>query len=162
MISERLIFKKIKKTDKKRYISQVMTDSIMRYITGGGLSSDSAEKRFEEALTLSSTHKDYGIFTVWLKSTHKYIGLARLKLDDSGDVEIGYNLLEQYWGKAYGTEIGAALMAFLIEKSDKQNVYAIIEPENKASVQIIEKLGLKKTEEKASPIAWIWRLELKK
>lgn len=142
MNSERLIYKKIDELDKKRYISQVMTDAVMRYITGKGLSEPLAERRFEEALFMSEMHPDFGIFTVWLKETGEYIGLARMKLESDGSVEIGYNMLEAYWGKGYGSEIGETLMDFLKNKTDISHIFAIALIDNIASVRIIEKLGL--------------------
>ena len=142
MISKRLIFKKIKQTDKAHYIHQVMTDNVMRYITGGGLTFEKAQKRFEEALAISRVHRKFGIFTVWLKYSEQYIGLARLKLDEDRSIEIGYNLLEVFWGQGYGSEIGETLMQFLNE-IDCKDIYAIVETENSASVKILEKLGLK-------------------
>ena len=161
MNSVRLIFKKIQESDKKRYVSQVMTDVVMRYITGKGLSEPLAERRFEEALLMSETHLDFGIFTVWLKETGEYIGLARMKLENNGSVEIGYNLLEAYWGKGYGSEIGSTLMDFLKNKTDITHVFAIALLENTASVRIIEKLGLQITEEKREDLAKVWRIVLR-
>jgi [ribosomal protein S5]-alanine N-acetyltransferase len=160
--SPRLIFKKIQEKDRPLYIAQVKIDNVMRYITGKGLSVEQANKRFDEAMALGEKHRDYGIFTVWLKSTANtegaYIGLARLKLDAFDGVEIGYNLLEDYWGKGYGSEIGTALMSFLKKHPERDNIYAIAEPENKRSVRILEKLGLQRTKEMADEKAVYYRL----
>ena len=161
MISERLIFRKIEESDKKRYLSQVMTDAVMRYITGKGLSEPLAERRFEEALVISEMHPDFGIFTVWLKETGEYIGLARMKLERDGSVEIGYNMLEAYWGRGYGSEIGETLMDFLKNKTDTNDIFAIALSDNTASVRIIEKLGLQITDEKREDLARIWRILLR-
>jgi [ribosomal protein S5]-alanine N-acetyltransferase len=157
--SPRLIFKKIKEKDRPLYVAQVKIDNVMRYITGKGLSDAQANKRFDEAVVLSKKHRDYGIFTVWLKNTEgEYIGLARLKLDEYDRVEIGYNLLEAHWGKGYGSEIGEALMSFLRKHPEREDIYAIVEPENKGSVRILEKLGLQRTKEMADVTAVYYRL----
>jgi [ribosomal protein S5]-alanine N-acetyltransferase len=156
MKSQRLLYKKINKRDKTRYIHQVMTDNVMRYITGGGLSLEKAQKRFDEALAFSSSKRKFGIFTVWLKDTGEYIGLARLKLEEDRSVEIGYNLLEAFWGQGYGTEIGKTLMAFLKE-IDCTDIYALVEMENIASRKILENLGLKQTDEKMDLTAVVYR-----
>lgn len=161
MVSKRLVFKKINQSDKQRYVSQVMTDAVMRYITGKGLSEPLAERRFEEALFMSEVHPDFGIFTVWLKETGEYIGLARMKLERDGSVEIGYNMLEAYWGKGYGSEIGSTLMDFLKNKTDRSHIFAIALTDNTASVRIIEKLGLQITEEKRDDLAKVWRILLR-
>ena len=161
MNSVRLILKKIEVSDEKRYVSQVMTDEVMRYITGKGLSEPLAERRFEEALLMSDTHPNFGIFTVWLKETGEYIGLARMKLENNGSVEIGYNLLQAYWGKGYGSEIGSTLMNFLKNMTDRSDVFAIALTDNTASVRIIEKLGLQITDEKREDLARVWRIILR-
>jgi [ribosomal protein S5]-alanine N-acetyltransferase len=157
MISERLSIKKIGEKDRVYYVPQVMTDNVMRYITGKGLSEKEAHERFDLALQFGLIKPDFGIFSVWLKDTSTYIGLARMKLDEDGSVEIGYNLLEEYWGKGYGFEIAETLMDFLILKTEKCNIYALIEPENIGSVKIVEKLGFQKTEEKSGEKIFFYR-----
>jgi [ribosomal protein S5]-alanine N-acetyltransferase len=157
MISERLIFKKVEEQDRAHYINQVMTDNVMRYITGKGLSVQEAQERFDLALQFGLINPDFGIFSVWLKDASTYIGLARMKLDEDGSVEIGYNLLEDYWGKGYGFEIAKTLMDFLILKTEKRNIYALIEPENIGSVKIVEKLGFQKTNEKSGEKTSVYR-----
>jgi [ribosomal protein S5]-alanine N-acetyltransferase len=134
-----------------------MTDNVMRYITGKGLSEKEAHERFDLAVQFGLINPDFGIFSVWLKDTSTYIGLARLKLDEDGSVEIGYNLLEDFWGKGYGFEIAKTLMDFLILKTEKRNIYALIEPKNLGSVKIVEKLGFQKTDEKSGEKTFIYR-----
>jgi [ribosomal protein S5]-alanine N-acetyltransferase len=157
MISERLILKKVEAQDRAYYVPQVMTDNVMRYITGKGLLEKEAHERFDLAMQFGLINPDFGIFSVWLKDTSMYIGLARMKLDDDGSVEIGYNLLEEFWSKGYGFEIAKTLMDFLILKTEKRNIYALVEPENIGSVKIVEKLGLKKTGEKSGEKTYIFR-----
>jgi [ribosomal protein S5]-alanine N-acetyltransferase len=157
MISERLILKKVEAQDRAYYVPQVMTDNVMRYITGKGLLEKEAHERFDLAMQFGLINPDFGIFSVWLKDTSTYIGLARMKLDDDGSVEIGYNLLEEFWSKGYGFEIAKTLMDFLILKTEKRNIYALVEPENIGSVKIVEKLGLKKTGEKSGEKTYVFR-----
>jgi [ribosomal protein S5]-alanine N-acetyltransferase len=157
MISERLSIKKIEEKDRAYYVPQVMTDNVMRYITGKGLSEKEAHERFDLALQFGLIKSDFGIFSVWLKDTSTYIGLARMKLDDDGSVEIGYNLLEVFWGKGYGFEIAKTLIDFLISQTEKRNIYALIEPGNIGSVKIVEKLGFQKTGEKSGEKTFVYR-----
>jgi [ribosomal protein S5]-alanine N-acetyltransferase len=157
MISEHLILKKIDEKDRAHYVSQVMMDNVMRYITGKGLSEIEAHKRFDLAMQFGLINPNFGIFSVRLKDTSTYIGLARMKLDENGSVEIGYNLLENFWGKGYGFEVAKMLMDFLILQTEKRIIYALIEPENIGSVKIIEKLGFQKTDEKTDEKTFIYR-----
>jgi [ribosomal protein S5]-alanine N-acetyltransferase len=157
MISEHFVFKKVEERDRAHYVRQVMMDNVMRYITGKGLLEHEAHERFDLAIQIGLINPDFGIFSVWLKDTSTYIGLARMKLDEDGAVEIGYNLLEDFWGKGYGFEIARTLMDFLILKTEKRNIYALIEPENIGSVKIVEKLGFQKTNEKSGEKTFIFR-----
>ena len=157
MISERLILKKVEAQDRAHYVPQVMTDNVMRYITGKGLSEKEAHERFDLALQFGLINPNFGIFSVWSKEAPQYLGLARMKLDEDGSVEIGYNLLEDFWGKGYGFEIAKTLMNFLISKTEKRNIYALIEPENIGSVKIVEKLGFQKTKEKSGEKTYFYR-----
>jgi [ribosomal protein S5]-alanine N-acetyltransferase len=157
MISKSLILKKVEEKDRAYYVPQVMTDNVMRYITGKGLLEKEAHERFDLALQFGLMNPDFGIFSVWLKETPQYLGLARMKLDENGSVEIGYNLLEAFWGHGYGFEIAKTLMDFLIFKTEIRDIYALIEPENIGSVKIVEKLGFQKTEEKSAEKTYFYR-----
>jgi [ribosomal protein S5]-alanine N-acetyltransferase len=157
MISESLVLKKVEEKDRAYYVPQVMTDNVMRYITGKGLSEKEAHERFNLALEFGREHLDFGIFSVWSKGPPQYLGLARMKLDEDGSVEIGYNLLEDFWDKGYGFEIAKTLMDFLIFKTEKRDIYALIEPENIGSVKIVEKLGFQKTDEKSGEKTFVYR-----
>jgi [ribosomal protein S5]-alanine N-acetyltransferase len=162
MISNRLIFEKIEEKDRERYVSQVMNSNVMRYITGCGLTFKQANQRFEEALSFGDSHAEFGIFTVCLKDAETYIGLARMKKDADESIEIGYNLLEAYWGKGFGSEIGETLMQFLKNRNEDLNIYAIVMPENIGSVKILEKLNLTKSDENRADNTVIYRLSLDK
>lgn len=67
-------------------------------------------------------------------------------LDPSGsDHELGYTLGRAWWGKGYATEAARACLAHGIEELGIDPVYALVMPDNEASVHVLEKIGMRPT-----------------
>jgi ribosomal-protein-alanine N-acetyltransferase len=83
------------------------------------------------------------------------IGFCGLRfIEETPDVEILYGFLPSYWGKSYATEAATAILAYAIDKAGLNEVVADIDPPNRASVRVAEKLGLefvKEIERKGLP-----------
>lgn len=58
--------------------------------------------------------------------------------------EIGYMLLPKAQGKGYAKEAVQAMLIYGFEQLDLHSVEAVIDPENEASIKLIEKLGFVK------------------
>lgn len=56
--------------------------------------------------------------------------------------EVGFNLARGVWGRGYGTEALAAVVAFGLSLPDVCRVHACCHPENRASARIMEKVGM--------------------
>ncbi|WP_054027749.1 GNAT family N-acetyltransferase [Bacillus sp. FJAT-28004] len=59
-------------------------------------------------------------------------------------VEIGYDLTPRYWGKGIMTEVVKCIMHFGFLTMKVNKIEAKVEPENEASVQLMNKLGFHK------------------
>lgn len=58
-------------------------------------------------------------------------------------IEVGYLLVKDAWGKGLATEACARMLRFAFEQTEIDNVYATIDPENVASLNVLTKCGLK-------------------
>jgi ribosomal-protein-alanine N-acetyltransferase len=58
--------------------------------------------------------------------------------------EIGYGLLPGYWGLGYASEAAAEIVRFGFHDLGLHRIYGLVDPENAASVRLIEKLGFSK------------------
>lgn len=77
------------------------------------------------------------------------IGLFH-KVDINGDrVEVGYVIHPNYWNQGYATEALQAGIGYFFEKGFSE-VYAGAFKTNLASIKVMEKAGMKKTNMKAS------------
>ncbi len=59
-------------------------------------------------------------------------------------VEIGYDLLPEYWGQGYMSEALAEAIKFAFGEMKIHRIAAHIYPENARSIHLVEKLGFKK------------------
>jgi RimJ/RimL family protein N-acetyltransferase len=61
------------------------------------------------------------------------------------DVELGYTLARDVWGRGYATELGRALVEHAFTVLRVPRVVAQVEPANAASRHVLEKLGMKES-----------------
>jgi [ribosomal protein S5]-alanine N-acetyltransferase len=86
----------------------------------------------------------FGLFHVALKESREPIGMSGLlKRDWLEDVDVGYALLPQYFGKGYAFESAQAVIEWGRREKGIQRVCGIVKPDNTGSIRVLEKLGLK-------------------
>lgn len=94
-------------------------------------------------LTLFEKH-GYGPCCISLKSDDSMIGICGLfKRENLDHPDIGFAILPDYCGKGYAGEAAAAVVHYAREQLGLTALTAIVSPENRASIGLIEKLGLK-------------------
>jgi [ribosomal protein S5]-alanine N-acetyltransferase len=62
------------------------------------------------------------------------------------DIELGYTLARSAWGRGYATELGGALIEYAFTELEAPRVVAQVEPANRGSRHVLEKLGLTERE----------------
>jgi len=62
--------------------------------------------------------------------------------------EIGYIFAKEYWGKGFATEIAKAQIEFIKSILNSEQIYATVHPKNRASINVLEKLGFNFVKEK--------------
>lgn len=89
----------------------------------------------------------FGRWACILKSTGEHIGFSGLKyLEEFGEVEIGYRLVRAQWGLGLATEAAIAGVRFGLDDLGLKTVIGLVMPENIASVRVLEKAGLRFSE----------------
>lgn len=142
MSESKLSFSKYEAQDFDCYYSIVKQDMVMRYISGKGLTAREAREKFLSILAQGMAEEPLGYFKVY-KEDGVFIGDCKLvpyKLDPSV-LEIGYILKPEYWGKGYGAVIGQKMLALADAVAPAKDIIGLIDPDNKASKKLLEKLG---------------------
>ena len=76
------------------------------------------------------------------KASQRIIGSCGFaRLENGGEIELGYLIARQMWGKGYATEAAAACLKYGFEELGFSAVVALTDPEHAASQRIVEKLG---------------------
>ncbi len=89
----------------------------------------------------------FGRWACILKSTGEHIGFSGLKyLEELGEVEIGYRLVRNRWGFGFATEAAIAVVRFGLADLALEHIIGLVMPENIASVRVLEKAGLRFSE----------------
>lgn len=148
--TERLIIKKLEPNDLPWLIELRTPDAVNRYM--GGPKMQNAEALTARLPFYLGCHEKFGFgfSTMTLKSTGEMIGTSGLQpLEDTGEIEVGYNLAEKYWRQGFGYECAVAWLKYGFETAGLERIVAVARPENKGSWRIMEKCGMsyEKTEE---------------
>jgi RimJ/RimL family protein N-acetyltransferase len=101
----------------------------------------------------------YSLWAMVRKEDTRVIGQCGLwHLDGTGEVDLAYTLAQEFWGYGYATEASIAWLDYAfapkIEPKIEQveepvaglgldRIVAIAKPENRASVRVLEKLGMR-------------------
>jgi RimJ/RimL family protein N-acetyltransferase len=90
--------------------------------------------------------RDTGVAILIEKPVDEVIGIAGLLPCEAlggGDLEIGFALARNAWGRGIATEIGEAQLAFGFERLNCSRLLGLVDPRNGPSIHILEKLGLR-------------------
>ena len=75
----------------------------------------------------------------------RLIGSCGVRVNDFARQEgnIGYELNPEYWRRGYATEAARAVMRFGFEQLGLHRIWAQCNADNRASVRVLEKLGMR-------------------
>jgi ribosomal-protein-alanine N-acetyltransferase len=85
---------------------ELCTDPQVRKFMGGAMQESAIREIF--SVLLKNTKK-YNRWAIIHRVDHKFIGEAGLTELFEGEIELGYSLLPQYWGKGLATEVAKAI-----------------------------------------------------
>ena len=142
--TERVWFRPFVDGDLPLLIEQRSDPDMNRYL--GGMKKQNAEalaKRIQFYISCVERY-GFGMCPMFLKGSDEMIGAAGLQpLEDTGEIEVGYSLVKDHWGKGLGTEAAIGWMNFGFETKGLERIVAVADVENTASRRIMEKIGMK-------------------
>ena len=97
-----------------------------------------------EKIEASYEQHGFGFYLVLSKNDSVALGLCGLiKRETLADVDIGFAFLERFWGKGYAFESAAAVLQYGRAELGLPKIVGVTSPQNRASIELLEKLGLK-------------------
>ena len=159
--SERLRFRPVLMEDLEDIHTLHSSPAVNQYNTLG-IPKDLEESQYVLHSFIKGFHKiPLRDFTFCLKDKAGiFIGLIALRRDNPKykGGEIWYKIMVDQWGKGYATEAVRRVLDFAFGSLYLHRVEAQCAPENKASIRVLEKAGLKYegTKRKVLPLAQGW------
>jgi RimJ/RimL family protein N-acetyltransferase len=140
--TSRLCFRFFEKDDLP-LVEQLNSNPDVTYYLGGVSNRDEVELSFQRYLKYHHQHPGYGYWCTVLNSPQVFVGWFIVKLlPETGETEIGYRLLPEFWGRGLATEGALSMVNYALEELKLTNVVGVAAPGNIASRRVLEKAGL--------------------
>ena len=90
-------------------------------------------------------YKKFGLgrWAVINKENSEFLGWCGLKFtEERNEYDIGFRFFKKYWNKGYATESAKSCIEYGLVKLQLREIIARAMKENKASIRVLEKIGL--------------------
>lgn len=131
-------------TGDAEFIHELMNDpDWLRYIGDRGIRTpEDARAYLQQGPMAMYAEHGFGLYRVELREGGTPIGICGLiKRDALEDVDIGFAFLPQFRGRGYAFEAAEGTLEFGRRTLGLSRIVAIVSPENRVSMLLLEKLG---------------------
>jgi RimJ/RimL family protein N-acetyltransferase len=143
--TDRLVLRKLSIDDAEFILELLNGPSFRRFIGDKGVRTlDDAREYILQGPLASYDRHGFGLYLTVLKDGAVPIGICGLlKRESLADVDIGFAFLPAFWSRGYALESASAVKAYGLGVLALKRIVAITNPDNEASVKLLEKIGLK-------------------
>lgn len=142
--TKRLLLRELEAGDIDALVA-LWTDPQVTAFVGGPRDPEELRRSFNEDLG----RQPPDLFDLWpvverlSGSVVGHCGLLDKEVEARPEVELVYVFASSAWGKGYAMEIGRELMQYAFEDMGLKRLISLIEPENAASGQVAQRLGMR-------------------
>jgi [ribosomal protein S5]-alanine N-acetyltransferase len=130
-----------------RAFRQIATDpDVMRYIGDGKPWDDDKIREFMRRQMRHAAARNFCMWRIVRKPGGTMLGFCGLQpvtVEGRREIEIGWWLAKTYWHRGLASEAAREAMRFAFDEIMLSRVIAISQPENRASIHIMRKLGMR-------------------
>ena len=143
--TERLVIRSFDTDADVEAIAPVFLDpEVMQYIPGGVLPGSAAVKAMLVHYAEEQIKRGFTFWAVVERATGEVVGEAGLGIfEQTGDVELGWTLARDRWGRGYVTEAAGACLAAGLADLDVPRIIAVVDAENERSKRVAERLEMR-------------------
>ncbi|MCF8260161.1 MAG: GNAT family N-acetyltransferase [Melioribacteraceae bacterium] len=140
--SERLNLLELGKSDAPFVLNLLNQQSFIKNIGDRNVRNISDAEKYIEKVAKSYAEFGFGLWKIELKNEKIPVGICGLlKRDYLADVDLGYALLEDYFGNGYATESAKLTIDFAKMNLKLKKLAAIVNTDNKSSIQLLLRTG---------------------
>ena len=138
--TERLIVRQYDiETDAENFFLLNGDDDVMRYIRAAK-TKEECNVFLKKAIDAYKINPLLGRWAADEKATGKFVGsFAIIPVEGSDDIQLGYALLKENWGKGFASELTKSGLDYYFENTHANHIYAIAERTNVASHKVLLK-----------------------
>jgi ribosomal-protein-alanine N-acetyltransferase len=142
--TERLLHRRFTLDDLSKLIEMRSAPQVNQYLGGTRLQNPEAiTKRLQFYIDCYEKY-GFGMMSMIWKETGEMIGWSGLQpLDGTDEIEVGYGMIQEYWGRGIGFETAWGWLDFGFKAKGLERIVAVAYPENKGSWRIMEKCGMR-------------------
>lgn len=143
--TNRLVLRHLVPDDLDSLYALYRDPEIRRYFPDGTLTYAQTKEELEWFLHGHPAHPELGLWATIHKATNQFIGRCGLlpwTIEQRAEVEVAYLLNKTYWGQGLATEAAQAIAAYGFEQLQLSRVICLIDPENAASRNVAQKIGM--------------------
>lgn len=143
--TDRMILRHLSEADAPFMLELMNEPDFHRFVGDRGLrTTNDAAAYLAEKILPSYERFGFGFYLVELKSNGMPIGICGLvKRDTLEWVDVGFSFLESQRGKGYAFEAAKAVMDYGRTRLDLPRIIGVTAPDNRISIRLLEKLGLR-------------------
>jgi ribosomal-protein-alanine N-acetyltransferase len=142
--SERLTLRTMTIDDAEPLMAVFTDPMVMASFGGGSFDREQMERWVVRNLAHQKEH-GYGLFTVVHQRDGVIIGdcgLEHMEVGGFAEIELGYDLRSDYWGRGLATEAAIAVRDHAFHDLGVERLISLIRPDNGASCRVAEKTGM--------------------
>ncbi len=145
--TERLLIRPfVAETDTAAMVEVYGDADVMHFVPGGALAPSVVGSQLA-VYEKEQAERGFSFWAIVERESGRAIGDVGFGIfAPTGDVEVGYTLARDRWGRGYATEaVSVLLAAGLAEFATR--IVAVVDSENEASLRVVEKIGMTRVEE---------------
>lgn len=155
--TERVTLRRFRVDDADLLIELDSDPAVMRYLSGGDTTAPELIRDRDLPSILAGYDRwagAFGLFAAYEQAGGAFVGWFCLRPEREGprdEAELGYRLRRAAWGRGYATEVSSALLAKAFTDLDVRVVWGATMALNRASQNVMEKVGMAVTQTLATP-----------
>ena len=139
--TKRLLVRRYTELDQQNFFLLNGNEDVMRYIRPAK-TREECDEFLLEVIAYSEIQQIYGRWAVDDKMNNEFIGsFAIIPREGKKQMQLGYALLLQHWGKGYATELTVAGLKYVFTKTPIDPIYAYTQEPNVPSQKVLLKAG---------------------
>ncbi|MEJ6792097.1 MAG: GNAT family N-acetyltransferase [Lacinutrix sp.] len=147
--TERLLLREIRIEDLNGMFELDSNINVHKYLGNKPIKTKAEAQKIIESVLQQYTERGVGRFAVIEKAIGAFIGWSGMRLNTEYYMngftkyyDIGYRLIERFWGKGYATESGKAALEYAFNVMKLPELYTTTKISNQASHKALLKIGL--------------------